>query len=348
MKRKLSTMILTGFLVAGLAAGGCGAGSKGSDSSQDSNSGGSAYESYDMAMDDAAAADTSDTAMQEAKPEDMGMSEMNTSDAGMTDMNAAEGAGDGTLNAASAGTAKKQNQKLIYTYHYSVETKDFDAFYKKINEKTAQIGGYVESSEMNGSAADGTDRYASLTLRIPADQMEQMLTLLDSDSNITYQNCSSEDVTLQYVDMESHLKALRTEQETLLKLMEKADKLKDVIALQSQLTDIRYEIESYESQLRTYDNLVDYSTLYLNISEVQRTTNLTSSKTSFIEEIGNAFSDNAYALGQWIRSAVVWLIGSLPILIPLAAAGIAAFIFIRKKAKRRNRTMADQGTEENM
>ena len=339
MKRKISTIILTGFLTAGLAVSGCGAGSDGAGVSQNSMDAGSAYESSDMASDDAADADISDTAMLEVSPEDTGMA---------ADMNTAQGAGEGGLNGASASTVKKQNQKLIFTYNYSVETKEFDSFYKKITEKTAQIGGYVESSEMNGSAADDIDRYASLTLRIPADQMDQMLTLLDSESNITYQNCSSEDVTLRYVDMESHLKALRTEQETLLKLMEKADKLKDVIALQSQLTDIRYEIESYESQLRTYDNLVDYSTLYLNISEVQRTTNITSSKTSFFEEIGNAFSDNAYALGQWLRSTAVWLLGSLPILIPLAVAGVAGFVFIRRRVKRRKSAAADQGPEENV
>ena len=68
-----------------------------------------------------------------------------------------------------------------------------------------------------------------------------------------------------YVDMQSHVKALRTEQNTLLELIEKADKLKDIIALQSQLTQVRYEIESYESQLRMYDNRVNYSTLNLTV-----------------------------------------------------------------------------------
>jgi len=329
MKRKLSAIILAGLLTAGLAASGCGAGSSSSDKSSSQSSGGaaSASESYDIAMDEGAAANTSGAGMLESKPAE--------EEAGMTDMNASEGTAGNTLHEASANTEKKQNKKLIYTYNYSVETKEFDSFYKKIEETTSQAGGYIESSETNGSASDGTNRYASLTLRIPADKMDQMLAVLDSDSNITYQNCTSDDVTLQYVDMESHLKALRTEQETLLKLMEKADKLDDVIALQSQLTNIRYEIESYESQLRMYDNLVDYSTLHLNISEVQRTTNINSSKTPLLEEIKNKFSDNTYALGQWLRSAAVWLIGSLPILIPLAAAGIAAFVFLRKRIMRR-------------
>ena len=256
-------------------------------------------------------------------------------------------AASGVENASAAGTEKNQTQKLIFTYHYSVETKEFDDFYQKVNEKVTQLEGYMEHSETNGSAKDSISRQANLTLRIPADQMDQMLTLLDSDSNVTYQSRSSENVTLQYVDLESHLKALRIEQETLLQLMEKADKLKDVIALQSQLTQVRYEIESYESQLRTYDNLVDYSTLYLTIMEVSRTTTVHSSKTSFFDEIGDKFSDNVYALGQWLRAMAVWLIGSLPILAPLAAAGFAAVIFIYRKVRGRKRNKRGQETDTN-
>lgn len=329
MKRKLSAILLAGLLTAGLAVSGCGAGSGNKESGGTESSYGS-----DMAMDDAASAERSDAGMpdtnNQAATEDMDMAM------------SPEEAGSGSLDATPANTAKHQNQKLIYTYNYSVETKEFDSFYKNVIEKTTQLGGYVQNSETDGSASDGTNRYASLTLRIPADQMDQILTLLNSDSNITYQNCSSEDVTLQYVDMEAHLKALRTEQETLLNLLEKADKLKDVIALQSQLTDIRYEIESYESQLRMYDNLVDYSTLYLNISEVERTTNIPTAKTSFFEEIGNRFSDNVYALGQWLRAMAVWLIGSLPVLVPLAVIVAGVVIFIRKRAKRRSRYVGGQ------
>ena len=172
----------------------------------------------------------------------------------------------------STGTVKSQNQKIIYTYNYTTETKEFDSFYEKVTAKTETLGGYVENSETNGSVSDGVNRYAHMTLRIPADKMEQLTSMLDEESNVTYRSRSSENVTLQYADMEIHVKALRTEQETLLRLREKAEKLKDIIALQSQLTQVRYEIESYESQLRMYDNLIDYSTVYLDVYEVERTT----------------------------------------------------------------------------
>lgn len=325
MKRKLSVIVCTAALSTALILGGCGAGSK---SSQ--KSGG------EMAMDQAATNSSSDMSAEAgtdaaaSAPADM--KELKAVD-DAADMDAADGGSTASgLNGTIDTAAKNQTQKLIFTYNYSVETKEFDSFYEKIGKKTSQLGGYVESSETNGSASDG-NRYACLKLRIPADKMDQMLSLLDSDSNITYQSSSSENITLRYIDMESHLKALRIEQETLLQLLEKADKLKDVIALQSQLTQIRYEIESYESQLRSYDNLIDYSTLYLNITEVERTTNIASAKTSFFEEATNRLSDNIYALGQGIRSLAIWIIGSLPV---LAVVIICAVLFVKRHKKKKD------------
>lgn len=322
MKRRLAAILCTGILGISLLTGGCGG------SAKDGADSGGSYAANDTAMQESPSAGAMDTA-----PAPNEKSELQT-ESSTADSAAPESGEAASLDGSAASVVKSQNQKLIFTYNYSVETKEFDSFYEKISKKTEQIGGYVENSETNGSVSDGINRYATLTLRIPANQMNQMLSLIDSDSNVTYQSRSSENVTLRYVDMESHLKALRIEQETLLQLMEKADKLKDVIALQSQLTQIRYEIESYESQLRMYDNLVEYSTLYLNITEVERTTNVASAKTTFFEEISNLFSDNLYGVGQWLRAAVIWLIGSLPILVPLAVIIAAVIFFLAKKRRR--------------
>lgn len=342
MKRKLSVIVLTAALNTTLILNGCGAGSDKSSQNSSMDSG------YDTSMNHA----TDDSAYEMSAEQESGSSQSNKAemkeiaaeDMDIADMDAGEGADSASLNGIVENNPKNQTQKLIYTYNYSVETKEFDAFYEKISKKTSQIGGYVESSETNGSVSDGINRYASLTLRIPADKMEQIISLLNSDSNITYQSRSSENVTLRYIDMESHLKALRTEQETLLQLMEKADKLKDVIALQSQLTQIRYEIESYESQLRSYDNLVDYSTLHLEISEVERTTNVASTKTSFFEEAGNRLSDTVYGMGQWLRSAAIWLISSIPVLIPVAAIIAGVMVFMKKKKKQKQSQDENQET----
>ena len=63
-----------------------------------------------------------------------------------------------------------------------------------------------------------------------------------------------DDVTLRYVDVDSHKKALETEQERLLALLEKAENVEDIITIENRLSDVRYELENYESQIRLLDN----------------------------------------------------------------------------------------------
>lgn len=314
MRKRFVGMVLACMLAAGFAAGGCGNNSSKMDMSQ--SAGGNMDNKADFnGMDDAYT--------EEVASDDSAMSQDQSSE-------------EGALLEGNGDTGKETKEKRIYTYRYSAETKAFDEFLAAVTEKTEALGGYVQDSETNGSAVDQMNRYANITLRIPADKMDQMLSLVNTEANVVYSNVSTQNVTLKYVDMESHIKALRTEQKTLLRLIEQAEKIDDVIALQSQLTQVRYEIESYESQLREMDNLVEYSTLILDITEVLRTTTVTGAKTGFLDEIKNSFSDNLYAVGQWLRGAVIWLIGSLPVLV-LSAAGIAVLVFVGRKWQRRRK-----------
>lgn len=328
MKRRVLAILSAGVLGAGILAGGCG----GKDSSVSiSNSGGADYSFESM--------DTAEAA------EDMGVSSELQEDQSY-DRNAAEAEepehADAALDGSDTAKAQDKNEKRIYTYRYSVETKEFDVFMANVAAKVEKLGGYVQDSETSGSAVDNINRSGNMTLRIPADHMNQMLSMVKQETNVLYSNVSTENVTLNYVDMESHIKALRAEQATLLRLMEKAEKIEDVIALQSQLTQVRYEIESFESQLRTMDNLVEYSTLHLDISEVERTTTVASTKMGFWEEAASRFSDNLYGVGRWLRGAAVWLIGSLPVLVLLAAALAAVIIIWRKREQRRKKNLPEQ------
>lgn len=162
-------------------------------------------------------------------------------------------------SANEAGTdliGSVEGRKIIKNADLNVETKDFDDFISTLNATVADLGGYLQSSSQGTTRRTGL-RYADLTLRIPADKLNEFINLVDGAATVTYRNIYTDDVTLSYVDTESHLKALRTEQETLLTLLEKAESVEDLITIQSRLSEVRYEIESYESRLRTYDDQID-------------------------------------------------------------------------------------------
>lgn len=241
----------------------------------------------------------------------------------------------GGVTDEAAAQQKATNEKIIYTYNYSVETKKFDELLDTVQKRITEYGGYLESSEANGTRDSGANRYANLVIRIPADRMGEFLSMVKENSNVTYSSSSSENVTLTYVDMQSHVNALRAEQDTLMDLLDRATKLEDIMTIQSQLTNVRYEIESYESQLRVYDNRVNYSTLYLDISEVERETVVIEEK-SYFEEIRSGLSDTFYDLGQGLRSFSIGLIVNLPYIL-IWALVIAVIVWIVRKALKAER-----------
>lgn len=246
----------------------------------------------------------------------------------------ADAADDGMTGGTDPGTSKaaQTSEKIIYTYNYSVETKQFDTFMDTVQKRINEYGGYLESSETNGNANLNITRYANMVIRIPADKMDQFLSMVKENSNVTYSGCSTENVTLSYVDLQSHIKSLKIEQETLMDLLERATKLEDVLTLQAQLTDVRYQLESYESQLRVYDNRIDYATLYLDINEVERETKV-ADKLSYGEEISQGLSDTFYSIGQGLRSFSIWLIVNLPLLLLWAVIIVVIVWIVRKVLK---------------
>ena len=210
-------------------------------------------------------------------------------------------------------------QKLIKTVNLTMQTREFDTLLENIQAKTAECGGYVEQSDISGLSYYNTNgyRYAWLTLRIPADRLDEFVTIVSGLGNVTSKNESVDDVTLQYVDVESHIEALETEQARLLELMEQAETMEDIISIESRLSEIRYELQSYESRLRTYDNQVNYSTVTVSIDEVDRET-VIEEDPGFFGEIRLRLSDNFYDIGQGLRGFAIWFISSLPYLVLIA------------------------------
>lgn len=214
------------------------------------------------------------------------------------------------------------SRKLIKTVHMNVETENFDELVQMLNQKVNTLGGYIE--EFSSSGVENY-RYSSITARIPKANLDAFLETVEGASNITYRQESVEDVTLSYVDLESHKKMLLKEQERLLELLDEAITIEDIITIESRLTDVQYQIESMESQLRTYDNQIDYSTVYLEVEEVVRYTPQEPKGTW--EQIRIGFMENLYSVTEGIKNFFVGLIISIPMLVVFfAVIGILLLI----------------------
>lgn len=240
---------------------------------------------------------------------------------------------------SNTGIENPQNtgRKLIKTVNLAMETKEFDTLLESIRQQVEDIGGYIENSSVQGNSYYNTmnsNRYAWLTLRIPSDKLDGFETIVGEMGNVISRNESVEDITLQYVDVKSHKEALLIEQERLMTLLEQAESMEDIIAIESRLSEVRYQLQSYESTLRTYDNKVDYSTVTIDVNEVERETTVLEEK-SFLEEVRYRLSDNFYAIGQGFRNFAIWFISSLPYLLIWAAVIFVLVLVIRRLIRRR-------------
>ena len=293
-KNKLLCMLLTLLLLTGILTG-CGAASK----TAASANGAVSY----------------DAAMQEAAPEAMAAGNSLTSSGSDTTM------------------VLPENRKWIVTVNLSAETEDLDAMTQALEEKITDLGGYVEDQTVyNGSAyANRRYRSASMTVRIPAEDVDKFTEEVAGISNVVSQQKNLEDITLQYVDTESRLTALETEQTRLLELLEQAETTADLLEIEARLSEVRYQLESAASQLRLYDNQVDYATIYLSIEEVQEYTPV--EEPNLWERIRDGFVGSLQGLGNGALDLVVWIIVSSPYLIVLGAGITLVVVLIRRIGK---------------
>lgn len=258
----------------------------------------------------------------------------------------AEDAGTGVTSENGLESVSESDRKLIKTVYLDLQTKEFDQVLEGLTAKVSELGGYVESSSLNGNSYYYTStRSAYYTVRIPSDRLDEFVQVVSELGNVTYKNESVEDVTLQYVDTESRKKALETERDRLLELMEQAENMEDLLAIESKLSEVRYELENYGSQLRLLDNQIDYSTVNVDINEVERLTE--TKELTFFEEVSNRFSDSLYDVGHGLRGFAIWFLGSLPILVVWAVVIVAIVLVVRMIfRKKRNRKIQKDQSEE--
>ena len=223
-----------------------------------------------------------------------------------------------------------EGRKWIITIDMNVETDDLDTLLTDLDQTITGLGGYVENQSMHNGSTYASRRYrsASLTVRIPEEKADQFTGDLSGMANVVSRNLSREDITLQYVATSGRVTALETEEARLLELLAQAETMADLLEIEARLTDVRYELENYASQLRIYDNQIDYATIYLYIDEVQEYTPV--EEPTFLERIRTTFADALEGLGDGAVNVAVFLIGNSPYLLVF---GIILLVVIKVAKK---------------
>ena len=229
--------------------------------------------------------------------------------------------------AAVEGARSTDSAKIIYTANLTLESKDYEAARAALDSALQAAGGYMESSSEYADV--GSSRSVSLTYRVPETNYQSFLDAVAQVGNVTYQSQQADDVTTQYMDVETRLANLEAQRTRLQELQAQADNLSDLLQIESSLTDVQSQIESWQSQLDWYSDQVTECTVYINLNEVQT---YTPANENFVSRIGTAFAQGWSNFVGGLQQLAVTLAGAWPVVVLVLAAGAGAFVW-RKKRK---------------
>ncbi len=207
------------------------------------------------------------------------------------------------------------NVKLIYTANVSAESTEYDKALSSIESLVYSKGGYFENWSTSNYS---TYRNLDCTIRVPADTFEEVCSSFGGFCNVKTMSKDSKDVSEAYYDLESRMVTARTKLERLQKLLSEAEKMEDIITLESAISETELYIENLTGSLRKYDSLIGYSTINLSLREVYKETETEKPVIGFGAKLTNA-------LGRSIEN---FKDGCEDLLIDLAYNWIGWLIFI--------------------
>lgn len=237
----------------------------------------------------------------------------------------------------------QSQHKIIYSGEVSMETLDFDDAVVEIQAYVNRLGGYAESSYIEGrrigQTAGTSRRNASFTFRIPQQRFDGFTEGLKDFGNVLSASSHGENITEQYFDTEARLTSLRIQEERMLGLLERAESMEDILRIESELSHLRYQIESFTGSLQKWDSLVQFATMRVNLREVSEITPDPDTR-KWGTEIRDAFNDSVVAVIRTLQNLVVTLIMLIPVaivLLPLFFAARFVYRWLRRRADQRTK-----------
>lgn len=189
-----------------------------------------------------------------------------------------------------SGYVADAEQKVIRTGTLSLHMEDVRESVEAIRENVTLWGGEVTNSNVTRYE---NSYYASMTVRVPADQFDTALAgLKEMAVYVESEYTNADNVTEMYMDLEARLNNLKAEEEQYLAILDKAVTVEEILQVTDYLSNVRYEIETIENQLKYYDTNVDYSTITLTLTEDE--------SVEAVQETWRPLSTFRNALSDWM------------------------------------------------
>ncbi|WP_157793954.1 DUF4349 domain-containing protein [Paenibacillus donghaensis] len=312
-------------LILALVVAGCGSGSD-NNSSADSGAMQNGLVESSTASDQAMEAPAAEAAAQVAggdggnsgDPVVMGTTAENTADTA--------GAAGFTGSDVVAGL----NKKLIYRGNLTMEVEDYGKAQTEVRNMVTMANGYI--IEFNENVSE-YEQGGTFIMKVPASGFSSFLNNLEKVAHQSLQrSIQGQDVSEEYVDLESRLKAKVLMERQYTEFMSKATKSADLVSFANELGRIQEEIEQIKGRMRYIDQNVSFSTVELRLYETEAKDDvLTKAKGPLMQRAGDALNGSLHALSVMFQWLVVFLAGAFPVLIVAALVGAVVWVIYRRR-----------------
>ncbi|MGN0747618.1 MAG: DUF4349 domain-containing protein [Aristaeellaceae bacterium] len=223
-------------------------------------------------------------------------------------------------------------QKIIRTVSLTLGTQSYEQSLGSLRQQCETLGGWVSYSS-ESSMSSGLRR-AYLTLRVPAEKLEDYLSGTTGLGRVISREESATDVTESYYDTQARLETQQALMARLQALVTDAADLSDLLALESQIADTQYQIDRLQSSLNSTDRQVSYATVDVTLREETASSDITDGEKSLGQRLISALETGMEAFLDFLSDMAVFLVAALPFILLVAVVWIAVKV-IRRALKRR-------------
>ncbi|MEX2462455.1 MAG: DUF4349 domain-containing protein [Paenibacillaceae bacterium] len=240
---------------------------------------------------------------------------------------------EGTKGFSAVNTAESWDRKVIYKGNLTMEVPDYTAAQTEINNLVTLASGYILQFSENQSTSEKSGNYV---IKVPANGFSSFIRDLEKIKTVSdiRHNIQGQDVSEEYVDLASRLKAKQVVEARLLAFMEKATKTDELLAFSNELGNIQETIEQIKGRMRFLDQNVAMSTVEIRLYEQGTAKLKTAVGDSTLTKTKNALIGSMHALKVIAQGLIVFVAAVLPVIIVFAIIGIPLILILRKRARK--------------
>lgn len=231
--------------------------------------------------------------------------------------------------------ADTDDRMIIHRADLEVKVKSLEKARQDIEKKVKEYGGYIVESNIYREENELMSGH--LTIRIPEKYFQQFLNdAEEAAAEIMGRTVTGQDVTEEYVDLESRLKSKRAVEKRLLDFMKDAQKTEDLLKISSDLAKVQEDIEVIVGKMKYLENQTAYSTVDISMQENRVVVpGVDGDQLNTWEKTKKQLAVSVNFLLAAASSLVVFFVGNLPVIILVAVIGLGVYYFVKRRKRKK-------------